>query len=83
MGVTGTEDELVKAQLKRFKRLRITVRIGELFQVSPLDRRNREAALQKSTDEIMCHIAALLPEAYRGVYADHPRLLEYLHESSA
>jgi hypothetical protein len=26
----------------------------------------------------MCHIAALLPEKYRGVYADHPRLKELL-----
>ena len=83
VGVTGTEDELVKVQLKRFKRLRITVRIGELFQASPLEGRNREAALQKSTDEIMCHIAALLPEAYRGVYADHPRLDEFLKEYGA
>jgi len=32
------------------------------------------AALKQFTDEIMCHIAALLPENYRGVYADHPRL---------
>jgi hypothetical protein len=26
----------------------------------------------------MCHIAALLPEKQRGVYADHPRLKELL-----
>jgi hypothetical protein len=26
----------------------------------------------------MCHIAALLPENYRGVYADHPRLKELI-----
>ena len=26
----------------------------------------------------MCHIAALLPERYRGFYADHPRLKELL-----
>jgi hypothetical protein len=26
----------------------------------------------------MCQIAALLPEKYRGVYADHPRLKELL-----
>jgi hypothetical protein len=36
--------------------------------------------LQRYTDEIMCHIAALLPAAYRGVYADHPRLMELLAE---
>ena len=83
VAVTGTEDALVKSQLKRFKRLRITVRIGTLFQAPVLEGRNREAALQEITDEIMCRIAALLPEAYRGVYADHPRLPEFLKESSA
>lgn len=83
VAVTGTEDALVKSQLKRFKRLRITVRIGTLFQAPALEGRNREAALQEITDEIMCRIAALLPEAYRGVYADHPRLTEFLKESSA
>jgi len=28
----------------------------------------------------MCQIAALLPEEYRGVYADHPRLMQLLGE---
>ena len=40
--------------------------------------KNRDTALKQFTDEIMCHIAALLPENYRGVYADHPRLKELL-----
>lgn len=83
VAVTGTEDALVKSQLKRFRRLRITVRIGTLFQVPALEGRNREAALQEITDEIMCRIAALLPESYRGVYAEHPRLPEFLKEHSA
>jgi hypothetical protein len=26
----------------------------------------------------MCRIAAMLPEKYRGVYAEHPRLKELL-----
>jgi 1-acyl-sn-glycerol-3-phosphate acyltransferase len=34
--------------------------------------------MRQVTDEIMCQIAALLPESYRGVYADHPRLKELL-----
>ena len=33
------------------------------------------------TTEIMCRIAALLPPAYRGVYAEHPRLKELLMAS--
>jgi len=35
--------------------------------------------LKQYTDEIMCHIAAILPEKYRGVYAEHPRLKELLN----
>jgi hypothetical protein len=34
--------------------------------------------LREATDEIMCQLAFLLPEKYRGVYADHPRLKEML-----
>jgi hypothetical protein len=34
--------------------------------------------MRQITDEIMCQIAVRLPEKYRGVYADHPRLRELL-----
>ena len=40
--------------------------------------RERDVALKQYTDEIMCRIAALIPEKYRGVYANHPRLKEIL-----
>ncbi len=78
VATTGTEDKLVKAELKRFKRLKITVRVGKPFRLPPLSGRNWETALLSATDEIMCQIAALLPEAYRGVYSGHPRLNEIL-----
>ena len=78
VGATGTEDELVKGRLKQFRRLHITVRVGEPFYIPHLKGKNREAALQQATDEIMCRIAAQLPESYRGVYRDHPRLKELL-----
>lgn len=78
VAVTGTEDKLVKSQLKRFKRLKINVRVGKPFQLHISSGRNREALLRDATDEIMCQIAALLPEAYRGVYSTHPRLSELL-----
>jgi len=38
----------------------------------------RTAGLHRNTDEIMCQIAAMLPPAYRGLYADHPRLEQIL-----
>jgi 1-acyl-sn-glycerol-3-phosphate acyltransferase len=81
VGLTGTEDRLVKARLRRFRRLNITLRAGEPFTLPPIDRKNREAYLATQTEEIMCRISAVLPEKYRGVYADHPRLEELLSDS--
>jgi 1-acyl-sn-glycerol-3-phosphate acyltransferase len=80
VAVTGTEDALVKAQLRHLRRLHFDVRIGTPFLLSPLEGQDRDAKLKQDTDEIMCRIAALLPPAYRGVYAGHPRLLELLSE---
>lgn len=81
VGVTGTEDRLVKQQLRHFKRVKIQARVGKPFTLPPFDNKNREAAIQQATDEIMCQIAALLPEHNRGIYADHPRLLELLGQA--
>jgi hypothetical protein len=38
--------------------------------------------MRLATDEIMCQIGALLPEKYRGVYTNHPRLKELLAQQS-
>lgn len=80
VGITGTEDKNLLDNLKKLRRSRIIVTAGTPFTLPPLPRENREEVLKKYTDEIMCHIAALLPEKYRGVYADHPRLRELLGE---
>jgi 1-acyl-sn-glycerol-3-phosphate acyltransferase len=79
-GISGSFDSVFFAQLKRFKRPHIVVNVGKTFSLPPLPSENhgREETLKKDTDEIMCRIAALLPEEYRGVYADHPRLKELL-----
>lgn len=76
VAVTGTEDELVLDQLKRLKRANVRVRVGRPFYLPRPKGQDREAILERNTDEIMCRIAALLPESYRGVYSDHPRLRE-------
>jgi len=80
VAITGTEDEVVLANVKHFTKSNITLTGGKQFSVPPLPKANRDVALQKSTDEIMCQIAALLPEKYRGVYAKHPRLKELLSQ---
>jgi len=74
VAITGTEDHVVLARLRRLRRADITIRVGEPFSLPPPGRKDRDAHLQQCTDEIMCQIAALLPPSYRGVYADHPRL---------
>lgn len=83
VAITGTEDEVLLANLKRLRRSHITVTAGPTFTLPPLPRENRDEALKRYTDEIMCRIAALLPEKYRGVYADHPRLKELLASQQA
>lgn len=80
VGITGTEDKNLFGNLKRLRRSHVTVTAGPPFMLPPLPRENRDQALKEYTDEIMCHIAALLPEKYRGVYADHPRLKELLQK---
>lgn len=81
VGVTGTEDRLVKDNLKHFRRSKVRVVVGEPFILPPLPKENRDEALTDYTDEIMCRIAALLPPRYRGVYQDHPRLQELLGQA--
>jgi 1-acyl-sn-glycerol-3-phosphate acyltransferase len=78
VALTGTEDRLVMRNLKRLRRSKILVKPGNLFKIEIPQGSGREEALQEATDDIMCHIGALLPEKYRGVYAEHPRLNELL-----
>jgi len=79
VAVTGTEDRGIVENLKHFHRSKIVVRAGDLMKVEIPKGKGREEAMREATDEIMCRIGALLPEKYRGVYADHPRLKELAH----
>jgi 1-acyl-sn-glycerol-3-phosphate acyltransferase len=79
VAITGTEDKALFGNLKKLRRAHITVTSGPAFTLPPLPRENRDEALKQYTDEIMCRIAALLPEKYRGFYAEHPRLKELLN----
>jgi 1-acyl-sn-glycerol-3-phosphate acyltransferase len=74
--ITGTNT--LFRDLLRLRRPHITVTFGEPFHLPPLDPEDRNAGLRRNTDEVMCRIAAMLPESNRGVYADHPRLKEFL-----
>jgi len=78
VAITGTADEAVLSNVKRFRKSNITLTGGKQFTIPPLPNKDRDATLQKYTDEIMCQIAVLLPEKYRGFYVEHPRLRELL-----
>jgi 1-acyl-sn-glycerol-3-phosphate acyltransferase len=79
VALTGTEDAVVVERLKHFKRLDIKIIAGKPFTLpQEVKGKERDATMQKYTDEVMCRIAALLPEQRRGVYAEHPRLKELL-----
>jgi len=80
VGLTGTDDRLVIERLKHFRRLNIQVVAGQPFTLPVVSGANREAALEQYTEEVMCHIACLLPEERRGFYAQHPRLKELLKQ---
>jgi 1-acyl-sn-glycerol-3-phosphate acyltransferase len=80
VALTGTPDKVLLGHLKHFRRAPVTITAGKTFTLAPLpvESQGRDEALQDYTDEIMCRIAILLPEKYRGVYADHPKLKELL-----
>jgi 1-acyl-sn-glycerol-3-phosphate acyltransferase len=83
VAITGTEDKALFGNLKKLRRAHITLRAGPAFTLPPLPRENRDEKLKEYTDEIMCRIAALLPENYRGFYASHARLQELLQNKNA
>lgn len=80
VALTGTEDRAIVENLKHFRRSKITVTAGDSFHIEIPKGKGREEAMREATDEIMCRIGMMLPEKYRGVYSDHPRLRELLAE---
>ena len=68
VGVTGTESMV--SNLKRLRRGRLKIVVGEPFKLPPSQGRVKGPQLAVYTELIMCRIAALLPESYRGYYRD-------------
>lgn len=56
--------------VKRWKRTDFHVRVGETFRLTPGNQRVTREVRQQMVDEMMYRLAALLPEYYRGAYAD-------------
>jgi 1-acyl-sn-glycerol-3-phosphate acyltransferase len=81
VAVTNTENlapAITRLRSPFLGRVPVTVTFGQPFTLPPIERGARAARLDEYTTEIMCRIAALLPERYHGVYAAHPRLRELL-----
>ena len=76
--ITGTEHFM--NDFLHFRKPRITIRFSPPVILPKIDPENREKSLRESTDEVMCRIAAMLPESYRGVYKDYPRVKELFAE---
>jgi len=78
VGLAGTENAF--RRLFTFRKPRMVARFGKPYQIPDIDRSRRDEQLQEVTTEIMCRIAALLPEKYWGFYRGHPRLIELVKQ---
>jgi hypothetical protein len=72
VGIVGTTDDFL-ARALRGKRPTLEMRIGEPLRLlkHSNDRGTRRDTRQQNVDLIMKHIARLVPDEYRGVYADY------------
>lgn len=78
VGLAGTET--VVSSWKKLRKLNVVARFGPAYKLPQIDRNNREEHTKELTDEIMCRIAACLPEKYHGYYRGYPRIREILEK---
>ena len=62
--------ENFRVNLKHLKRTDFHIRVGESFYLDPQGEKLTRQVRQQMLDELMYRLAALLPEEYRGVYAN-------------
>lgn len=79
IGIVGTTGDFF-AQLRAGKRPQLEMHIGRPIHLATLTGTGdaRRESRQRNADLVMAHIAGLLPEHYRGVYADQAILPETL-----
>ena len=72
VGIVGTTDDFWQ-KASRGKRPPLEMRIGKPIQLPPVEGKGveRRASRQRNADLVMRTIAGLLPEEYRGVYAEN------------
>jgi len=72
VGLVGTTDDFWQ-RARRGERPLLEMRIGKPISLPPMDVKNgaaRREARQRNADLVMSHMAGLLPEEYRGIYAE-------------
>ena len=71
VGIVGTTDDFWKKASKG-KRPQLEMHIGKPFHLPPVEGKGmeRRESRQRNADLVMRHIAGLLPEGYRGIYAE-------------
>ena len=74
--ICGTEDTM--QNILRLQRPRIRVQVGRPLNMRTVGSQDHNHTLERNTDEVMCHIAAMLPPRYWGAYAAHLRIQEIL-----
>ena len=62
--------EKLRENLRRLRRTDFHIRVGRAFRLDAHGERVTREIRQQMADEIMCQVAELLPQEYRGVYAD-------------
>jgi 1-acyl-sn-glycerol-3-phosphate acyltransferase len=87
--VSVSGQEKVVRSLFRFHRARVRVVVGQPFRPAPPASGNKASAAEVHafTEEMMYHLAAMLPAEYRGVYSDvldkYPELVAEYDEPAA
>jgi 1-acyl-sn-glycerol-3-phosphate acyltransferase len=66
VAMTGTENSHIYGHLKRWRRARVTLKVGQPFVLPAYV--DRQQTLREGTRLIMQTLANLLPESYRGRY---------------
>jgi 1-acyl-sn-glycerol-3-phosphate acyltransferase len=72
--VWGTDQ--IAPNWKRLRRSSVHIRFGKMFELPRGHARSQD--LDAYTDDIMTTMASMLPEAYRGIYKEHPLLVQKL-----
>lgn len=76
-GVVGCGPDFLRRVI-RGQRPRVRILIGSPIHLPDINklRLARKEAYRRNADRIMAHLASLLPEDYRGYYADYTNLIE-------